>query len=819
MYHRLGNLVARHWLAVLLAWVAILITLRLVAPSWDDVARDGDLAFLPADMPSIQGDALLNEAFPQARASSQIVLVFARATAPLQPEDYQFIDEVAEVFRRHQTEETLPLRDVWTVDTKVVGRMLQSKDNRSALISLQLNTEFMATANIDVLETVEQELAAAKKNIPPGLELGITGSAAIGGDMLDSAKESITSTEQTTVFLVVIILLLVYRAPLLVLIPLTTIFFSIQVALPIVAILTQLGTLPGMDWWHFQVFKTTKIFVVVILYGAGTDYCLFLIARYKEELAAGRDSSSAVAPALGNVGSALVASGLTTVLGLGTMFFADFGKYTNSGPAIAICLTVALAACMTLAPALLAALGRGVFWPFGSAAIASHAVNHEEDHSEGHTANGPHAKLPRLRMDRFWDWLATRILARPGWILVIAIVIMAPIAYQGLSVNVTYDLLSELNEDRPSVRGTALLREHFPPGETGPVTVLVYRESGGFDTKDGEVEIALLTKLLYDLPDDGGRRIAASVRSVTEPLGDVPGYVQPFTSAGLLKMAAKAHPLTKERFVTQVPELAGKVARLDVTLRSDPFSEEAIELVNLLQNQLQQLSADKQGIWAGDQFLITGTTAGIRDLKNVTEGDQRRIQRLVVLAVLMVLLLILRHPVICLYLIFSVLWSYFVTIGLTEAVFEWMYGTTYLGLDWKVPIFLFVILIAVGEDYNIYLVTRVWEEQAVHGARRGLHRGLVSTGGIITSCGLIMAGTFVSMMTGSLRGMIELGFALSLGVLLDTFVVRTVLVPAFLALLIREPATKNDETQEKKHAENKPESHGDEISHTGTSAT
>ena len=189
--------------------------------------------------------------------------------------------------------------------------------------------------------------------------------------------------------------------------------------------------------------------------------------------------------------------------------------------------------------------------------------------------------------------------------------------------------------------------------------------------------------------------------------------------------------------------------------------------------------------WHDVSFDFIGVTAGLRDLDEVNTSDTLLVGVAVAVAVLIVLIFLLRRPLVSLYLIFTVVFGYLVSLGLTHLFFAWMYGSTYQGLDWKLKIFLFVILVAVGEDYNIYLVTRVLEEQRRRGLLPGLREAVVRTGGIITSCGVIMAGTFGSMATGTLRSMIELGFAMSLGVLLDTFIIRTVLVPAFLALLAR----------------------------------
>jgi RND superfamily putative drug exporter len=765
MFERLGALVARQWWIVIVAWVGLAAALEAVAPRWDDVTHDGDLAYLPENLPSVEGGRLLARAFPDQRSKSEIAIIVQRADGPLSAVDLQWSDSLAERLRQRQGD--LPILDVWNRHADVVGDKLISRTTRhgqAAITLVQLESEFMAVGNLHVLADVERLLADARRNAPAGLDVRTTGSAAIGTDILRSAAESIRNTEWTTVALVTVILLLVYRAPLLVTIPLVTIGLSLVVSLDLLALLTQLSRVDGFAWWNFKVFTTTKIFIVVILFGAGTDFCLFLISRYKEELERGLARGAAVAEAVGRVGDALLGSAMTTICGLGMMYFADFGKFRNSGPAIALCLGVTLLACLTLAPALLRATGRAVFWPWGVRARASDSAASDELDAEGY-------------FGRFWQWVAAAIIRRPGLILVASVAVLAPLAYQGLSVRLTYDLLNELDRRRPSVRGAELARRHFPAGETAPVTVLALKHDAHFESPEMEREIARLTKRLYSVEG------VEVVRSLAEPTGDKPGYFQPFRASGLKKLAAREHKTTKARFVTRVPELAGDVARFDIVLDDEPFSPAAVAMLNRLDQYLARMSADPHSAWHGTKFVFAGTTSGIRDLAAVTASDQTLIQRLVVLGVLAVLVLILRRPWICVYLILTVLFTYFVTIGATQSFFEWFYADTFQGLDWKVPIFLFVILIAVGEDYNIYLVTRVFEEQRLHGPIEGLRRAVARTGGIITSCGVIMAGTFISMMTGTLRGMLELGFALSLGVMLDTCIVRPILVPAFLALV------------------------------------
>jgi RND superfamily putative drug exporter len=789
MFAFLGQFVARRWPFVLAAWLVLIVTVRLVAPDWDVVTQDGDLAFLPPDMPSAQGERLAAEAFPAERARSEFVVVAARADRPLDiPDDLKIADQISARFhnrlgvyelRRGQQLRTrpaeleqaetalqlavrafdeairldeqfadawhnrglvsellgqemeaaesretawqlaprlkasaqqpvpidltdIPLVEVWDRKHELFGAKLKSVDKQALITVLRISHEFMATDNIRVLRLIEEEVQRLRDELviphAPGLELGISGSAAVGGDMLRAAAESIRSTEWLTLALVIVILLLVYRAPLLVVVPIITIGVSLSIATGLLALLTQLHLIPGFAWWGFKVFKTTRIFIVVLLFGSGTDFCLFLLARLREELRGVEHVPTAVGLALSRVGKALLASALTTILGLGMMFFAEFGKFRNSGPAIGLCLLVTLAACLTLAPALMCAFGRVMFWPFRE--VQDQAAT---DDSRG----------LRRGLARIWSRIADWLVAYPTPILATTVLLLLPLAVAGFFTadHVTFDFLSELPANRTSIQGTELLRQHFPVGEGGPVVILARRADAGFDSADRQVAargmagIFDLTVKLSQIPG------VESVRSLAEPLGDPPRPISLISAAGRRKLLLREHRLSKQLFLAQNPPYRGNTTRFELVLRENPFSLESLKTLALVDAELAAAARLPDSFWHGSEFVYTGTTPGIRDLQAVTRSDYWRIQLFVTAAVWMVLVRILGRPGISTYLIATVLFSYFVTIGTTELYFRWHYGESFQGLDWKVPIFLFVILVAVGQDYNIYLVTRVFEEK------------------------------------------------------------------------------------------------------------
>jgi len=779
MFQLLGRVSSRHAGAVVAFWVVLLASSLMLAPRWADVTEDGEFAFLPEDAPSRVAEKQFSEAFNDTLASN-IVLVVRRETSAdgLKEDDRNFISEVmiprireiaglppGEDDRENDSGEHIVSRLHWS-GTRGTGSLFDSDDGQASLIILQLTTEFLDQGNAPLIAEVEQMLEVIRQKpdtdpeaIPLGLDISFSGSATFGRDIIRESRESARSTEKWTVILVVLLLIVIYRAPVLALIPLVTVVFATATSLSLLAI--------GANFGVVTLFTGIETYVTVLLYGAGVDYCLFLIARYREELDTGGTIEDAVSRTLQRVGAALTASAGTVMCGIGMMVFAEFGKFRQAGVAITFGLAICLLASLMLTPALLRLFGRWAFWP-----------NVAKSNVTGPTgwiaASNISKRLAHANLlQRGWAQMGVLLKQRPFAWWVGSILLLVPFAAAGVAWfgYLSYGLLAELPETAPSVQGAEALTAHFPAGESGMLSVMVSAEGVDFYSRRDLAGTRIVRELTNNLVDAKEKLGLHTVRSMTHPAGQAEDLG---TAARIVarKLGRKIYSSSSDPSVT----------RLELVFHSDPFARDSIEEFRRFRDHFTDYLPEEI---SNAQFAFLGATPSLSDLKDVTDRDQVRIDSLVMVGVFLILVVLLKRPGVCAYLMFSVFLSYLATLGITFLVFWALDPSGFAGLDWKVPLFLFTVLIAVGEDYNIFLMTRIQEESEEHGPVEGIIVALRKTGSIISSCGIIMAGTFASLLAGSLVGMDQLGFALAVGVLLDTFLVRPVMVPAFLILLAR----------------------------------
>jgi RND superfamily putative drug exporter len=800
MFHLVGQIVRRGWPLFLLGWGFLLLASRYAAPPWEQVAQDKEFAFLPESCPSRQAETIFARAFPEDRLGSSIVLVLHHSGGEQQylDSDLKLISEVLEPGLRQIAEgegglayevkpseeplfpgeeaSSLPqpqpqqrsiIARIRTPNIPGAGALLVSPDEQEMLVVVELTTELVSTRNWQTIDKINGFLADLRDQgkVPLGFDITVTGSAVIGRDHTLAQLQSIRATGVLTVVLVVVLLLLIYRAPLLALIPLATVYLAVQVATNLLAILAGHG--------YLTLFQGIQIYITILAYGAGVDYCLFLTARYREELDRGASPADAIARAIGGVGAALTASAATVMFGIGMMAFAQFGKFREAGLAIPLALALVLCATLTFSPSLLRLAGRWAFWPRRPGEKSLPVAN---ERPLSWTALFQPGELERI-----WDRVGQLLLRRAGAVWLATVAVMAPFAVAAalLGNRLSYDLIGSLPPDAPSVAGTRLLQEHFPAGTVGPMTVLVVNPHVDFSSASGRAGVAGLTDRLREQREELG---LADVRSLTAPLGITAAAGRDFSGLHL-SAEARREGTEQAALAHYVAGLQGRydVTRFDLVMNQSPFSTQSVSDLEQINRALQDaLPAD---VRPDSALHFVGATASVRDLATVMRQDRTRIEWLVLASVLVILVLLLRRLVVPIYLLLSVLFSYYTTLGVTFVVFWLIDPHGFTGLDWKVVLFLFTILIAVGEDYNILLMARVDEEERRHGPVRGVTEALDRTGPIISSCGIIMAGTFGSLLAGSLAEMKQLGFALAFGVLLDTFVVRPILVPAFLILL------------------------------------
>lgn len=776
MFSRLGRFAACQSWFVCVAWLMLGAALTVIAPAWDTQAQDDDVRFVPDRFTSVRAYHLLQQAFPQDVFASRLVFAVERESDALTTEDFRCVDNIiADLDKLRKDAPELKIGKIDSYQGGLIGWRMTSADQQCTLVQVSLETPYTANATREAVQRMD---AMVQKRLEveniTGLRVNATGSAGIGRDLTKACGDSLDHTTWATIILVVVVLLAVYRAPLLALIPLMTIAISVWVSLKLLAIMTLI---PGV-----HLVNISKIFAIVILYGAGTDYCLFLISRWREELEAGFDVKDAISRSVGGVGGALAASAGTVMVGLGLMAIAEFAKLRYAGPAIALSLGVALIASLTLTPALLSILGRIVFWPGAAPQVIRPRI----------------AQLDAPAKLGVWDIISKFVARRPVLTWVVAVAVLAPLVILGIRVQPNYRATGELNSRCASLQGLNAIQRHFNEGEIGPVTVLLTsskdwtshlgqreleRISGGFAALDGVAEVRSLVQpvgmpWIEVNPQPNGRGLFHMFLCLIQPM------LQSWHE-GVIDEARDHYVAKLEQIDASGEQKTVYVTRIDVILKTDPFDPASVQTLKSIQTWIDV--GVTKGNLLGEVIPSEcyGITAIGKDLAEVTESDRLRVNGFVLIAILGILMVLVRRVWLALYLLVTVLASYYAALGATTLLGILWNGEILTQLDWRVPFFLFIILVAVGEDYNILLVARALEERRKHGAVEGMRRALAKTGGAITSCGLIMAGTFATLMLAGLNTLMQIGFALAFGVLIDTFIVRPFLVPAATILFWR----------------------------------
>jgi RND superfamily putative drug exporter len=791
-----GDLIYKFRWAVLAAWVGAAVVAAVFLPSPNPCANEM-AQFLPAQTDYRKAVDAMEASF-HAGSLSQAVVVFEKRSGQLTEDDRKKIEAFAKAVLQSETEDPKPCgTDVRTsiltgVSVRSPGKLaaelrgltavnpLISDDHHAALVMISIPASFITVQCDQVVQHIYRVLG--RMDLGAGMTAAVTGSAGVGHDYASAALRSEQSTYKVTLVAVIVILLLVYRAPLAAMIPLGAVSLAALLAMKLLGFSERFGMHTG---------TAEHIFVFVLVYGAGVDYTLLLVSRYRELIGGGVSHREAASGALNATLPAIAASAGTNIVGLFMLVTAQFGIFRTTGPAVALALAVALAAAITLVPAAIGIIGPRMFWPYRLAGLR-HAVTARAAQAGlgngRHAAPGANVLSPRWSI---WPGLAKLIVARPALVAVVTLAVLAPAIVRGSGVTWVYDTLAAI---KPEVRagsgngamGAEMARRHWPVGEIAPVKLLVESDQPlQFEQWMRASSIISQAAAKFDN--------VCNVRSVSWPLGKESGQHDTLLGRVVGSMVDVPREISKGASPNYLSS-DGKAMRMDIVLNQPPLTLEAMEEVrqlreNLLPGVLASAGSSVVGSGAGGKprlrAHILGTTAEMIDTRGVTSSDFHRVAVLVLAVILVMVTLLLKDVILAAFMVGCTLLSYLTTLGITSFVFGWL-GEP--GLDWKVQIFLFVVIAAVGVDYNIFLGARLAQEargrigDARQTARDAVRLALAHTGPVISSCGLIMAATLGSLMAGELKLLHELGFALAAGMLIDTFVTRPLLLPAFVAI-------------------------------------
>jgi len=812
MFAKLAEFTRKYRIIITAVWLAVAAILFLVAPKLSKVGVTDESQFLPTNTESTTANELLQEKFvsPTPAAPSNVILVIYDAKG-LSGNDMQAAQDINTWLNSSAAPNIIQgVTSVFTNDA--LKATLISSDQTTMMTVVNFSVSGMST---DAQTGVRQIQDYITQN-HPGLQAYLTGNTAIYQDMAASVQQTIDRTTIVTIILVAILLLIIYRSPIAIFLPLIAIGASFGVASGVISYLAQAGV---------KFSTLTQAYLVVVIFGVGTDYCLFLVSRFREELRR-RERPEARASAITQITPVIAASALTVIVAFLSMGISRFGMDRTTGYALAIGVGVTLLAGMTLVPALMALFGKYLFWPGNPAAPKQ----------EG-----------RFGWHVIGDWVSKH----PVWVAV-PIVVVLLIPYAALpGLKRTADVMTQLPQNAESVKGFKILNAHFPAGELSPLYLLVESPQGNMTGSAALQSIDTLAQSLqkvqgvssvdyYNAPSNllsttamqlhqtgdaigqgGGADTMSLVGSAGQLLQSLalqypgilqsPNFQQAEANLQALSAIATAVPPanpTINQLQTAVYALSSNLtglvsefnlqtstpftafleatyfstdkttARINIVLSDDPYSSTAVTDVGRIRKTVA--AEIPTTTLTGGASYLGGQSATQADVMAVNDSDFLKVVGLAILGILIVIIILLRSLLAPLYMVATVLLNYGTTLGLTTWVFLDLMKQG--ALIYMIPLFIFVILVALGADYNIFLVSRIREEAHQRPIKEAVSHAVANTGGVITACGIILAGTFATLMTAPLQVVLQIGVAIASGVLVDTFIVRALLVPSLATL-------------------------------------
>lgn len=660
MSSRLHGLIA---LVVLLASVAAMVLL-----GGSDTDSTSPVS-VPANSESARADSTRPQ-FPQGDAVPAILVVTRPDGAALSPADLAATDAAR-------------ARVLAAGDVDGAPPVVVSQDGQSAVATIPLRGDLSGFALNDAVTSLR---AAATDGLPSDLRTELTGGPAFGADIANSFSGANITLLAVTAAVVALLLIITYRSPVLWLVPLLVIALADRVGSVIgAAIATGVGTTPD---------GSTSGITSVLVFGAGTNYALLLISRYREELGRESDHRAALATARRHAGPAIIASNATVVLALLTLLLASSPSTRSLGVQAAAGLVVAAVFVLLVLPPALALFGKRLFWPFV-----------------------PEVGAEPLTTTGFWHRIADGVARRPAQVAGVSIAALVLLCTGLIGTPIGLSQTEQFRVQAESVTGYQTLAAHFPSGLTDPTRVVAATAS-----------------------DDAIRQAIVSTPGVVsaQPTGQSP--------SGLTQWS--------------------------VVLDAAPGSDEAFDTID-------SLRASVHGV--DGEALVGGSDASARDARASAERDLRVVVPAILVVVLVVLYVLLRAALAPLVLVAVTVLSAVAALGLGGWVSVHAFG--FPALDNTTPLYAFLFLVALGVDYTIFLVTRAREETPEHGTRDGIVRAVSATGAVITSAGIVLAAVFCVLGVLPLIVLTQIGIIVGLGILLDTFVVRTVIIPALFTLI------------------------------------